>query len=182
MANELQFIPRYAGCLRHGGGCGCLRRDDRHHCRLGGDRRRSRHGHRSSTSGSPAPAGCRSSSSASSVTVAITGVSAVLSVTRSGRPIGAIRLRRVVGHDHRSDRALPSVTSCYGTFGDDDINVNPGEEVIVHLSTKSTAGSGYVTAGFSCFTGRPDLRRLRRRLRRRPPSPTARSRSARSSS
>jgi hypothetical protein len=83
------------------------------------------------------------------VTVAITGVSAVLSVVV--RPtVGANTSARVVG-----TITVPTASAigdvCYGTFGDDDISVNPGEEVIVYLSTKSTAGSGYVTAGFSCF-------------------------------
>jgi hypothetical protein len=84
-----------------------------------------------------------------SVTVAITGVSVVLQVTV--RPtIGSNTSARVVGTITVPTGAAIG-DSVFGTFGDDDINVNPGEEVIVHLLTKSTAGSGYVTAGYNCF-------------------------------
>src|SRR5580765_711334 len=85
------------------------------------------------------------------ITVAVTGGTSVVLTCYVNPTIGSVTSRRTVGTiTILSGSAIGDVI--YGTFGDDDINVNPGEEVTVELTTKATtAGAGYVSAAFNCF-------------------------------
>ena len=85
------------------------------------------------------------------VTVAVTGGTAVVLTCYVNPTVGSTTSRRTVGTiSIASGTAIGDAV--FGTFGDDDINVNPGEEVTVELTTKATtAGAGYVSAAFNCF-------------------------------
>jgi hypothetical protein len=85
------------------------------------------------------------------VTVAVAGGTAVVLTCYVNPTVGSTTARRTVGTiSIASGTAIGDVA--YGTFGDDDISVNPGEEVTVELTTKATgAGAGYVSAGYNCF-------------------------------
>jgi hypothetical protein len=85
------------------------------------------------------------------VTVAVTGGTAVVLTCYVNPTVGSTTARRTVGTiTIASGTAIGDAV--FGTFGDDDISVNPGEEVTLELTTKATtAGAGYVSAGYNCF-------------------------------
>lgn len=85
------------------------------------------------------------------VTVAVTGGTAVVLTCYVNPTVGSTTSRRTVGTiSIASGTAIGDAV--FGTFGDDDINVNPGEEITVELTTKATtAGAGYISAAFNCF-------------------------------
>jgi len=84
-------------------------------------------------------------------TVAVTGGTAAVLTCYVNPTVGSTTSRRTVGTiSIASGTAIGDVV--YGTFGDDDINVNPGEEITVELTTKATtAGAGYLSVGLNCF-------------------------------
>jgi hypothetical protein len=85
------------------------------------------------------------------ITTAVTGGTAAVLTCYVNPTVGATTSRRTVG-----TISIPATAVIgdviFGTFGDDDISVNPGEEVTVELTTKATtAGAGYISAAFNCF-------------------------------
>jgi hypothetical protein len=85
------------------------------------------------------------------VTTAVTGGTAIVLTCYVRPTVGSDTNRRTVGTITIPATAVIGDV-CWGTWGDDDIAVNPGEEVLVELTTKATtAGGGYVSACINPF-------------------------------
>lgn len=85
------------------------------------------------------------------VTTGVTGGTAIVLTCYVRPTVGSDAARRTVGTITVPATAVNGDVA-WGTWGDDDISVNPGEEILVELTTKATtAGGGYVSACVNPF-------------------------------
>jgi hypothetical protein len=85
------------------------------------------------------------------VVTSVTGGTAVVLTCYVRPTVGTDAARRTVGTITVPATAVTGDV-CWGTWGDDDISVNPGEEIIVEVTTKATTACvGYITATFNPF-------------------------------
>lgn len=85
------------------------------------------------------------------VTAAVTGGTAIVLTCYVRPTVGSETSKRTVGTITVPATAVAGDV-CWGTWGDDDISVNPGEEITVELTTKATtAGGGYISAAINPF-------------------------------